>query len=146
MCEFDQTFPSQGIQRVSERLEDSLASSGLDVSNVGKIVKQQFIALVEGQFVQRVSPCNPEVELLQHGTQEVGGVVTMTVENKFVLPSNVEGVSLLTHLPPNPSTPTHPHTHTHTHTAIRYVKGRKRQREEDGSEEPKAKKRKRYAA
>ncbi len=77
---------------MSERLEESLANSGHEVSSVGKIVKQQFIALVEGQFVQRVSPCNPEVGVAQHGAPEMGGVKTMTLENRFVLPSNIEGI------------------------------------------------------
>ncbi|XP_064390213.1 DNA-directed RNA polymerase III subunit RPC3-like isoform X2 [Halichondria panicea] len=113
-----QSLMSQCIQRVSERLEESLTNSGHEVSSVGKIVKQQFIALVEGQFVQRVSPCNSEVDVAQNGAQETGGIKTTTSENKFVLPSNIE--------------------------AIRYVEGRKRGREEDDAEEePKAKKMKR---
>ncbi len=136
---------------MSERLEESLTNSGHEVSSVGKIVKQQFTALVEGQFVQRVSPCNSEVDVAQNGAQETDGIKTTTSENKFVLPSNIEGTSVLinTHLihPPTPPltpSPTPP-THTTTHTAIRYVEGRKREREEDDAEEePKAKKMKRY--
>ncbi len=91
---------------MSERLEESLTNSGHEVSSVGKIVKQQFIALVEGQFVQRVSPCNSEVDVAQNGAQETGGIKTTTSENKFVLPSNIEGTPVLinTHLihPPTP--------------------------------------------
>ena len=84
----------QCIQRVSERLEESLSSSGHDCSNVGRVVKEQFVGLVEGHFLQRVIPPNPELGLVQHGSQEVGGVVSMPLTRKFELPSNVAGKDL----------------------------------------------------
>ncbi len=76
---------------MSERLKESLANAGHDVTNVGTIVKQQFISMVKGKFIQRVSPCNLEVGVAQPGAQEVGELKTFTSENKFLLPPNIEG-------------------------------------------------------
>ena len=76
---------------MSERLEESLTNSGNDCSNVGHVIKEQFVSLVEGHFLQRVVPPNPELGLVQHGAQEVGGVVSMPLTRKFELPANVAG-------------------------------------------------------
>lgn len=75
---------------MSKRLEESLTDSVVTGADVGKIVKQQFTALVHGQFVERVSPCGTEADL-DRSTEEVGGVRTNTAENRFILPFNVEG-------------------------------------------------------
>lgn len=82
---------TQCIQRVSERLEESLSSSGHGCSNVGSIVKEKFVGLVEGRFLQRVAPPSPELVLIQHASQELGGATHAALTRKFELPPNVAG-------------------------------------------------------
>lgn len=77
----------QCVSRVSEKLE----SSGVAAPNTGRAVKAMFISLVEGHYLQRVRPPNPEVMVTSHGSEEMGGVVTMPVFARFDLPPAVDG-------------------------------------------------------
>ena len=57
---------------------------------IGKIVKEKFIALVEQRFLQRVRPPNLELTTLSHGEEKMGGVVSAVLHDRFQLPPSVE--------------------------------------------------------
>lgn len=78
----------QCIRRVSEHLEDA----GVEHADIGQVVKQQFVALVEDHFLQRVRPPSGELLTIAHGSQDVGGVSTIEVYRRFELPPSTEGM------------------------------------------------------
>lgn len=83
-----QTLMSQCIERLSERLEDA----EMQPDEIGKIVKEKFIALVEQRFLQRVRPPNLELTTLSHGEEKMGGVVSAVLHDRFQLPPSVESI------------------------------------------------------
>ena len=80
--------PPQCIRRVSEHLEDA----GVEHADIGQVVKQQFVALVEDHFLQRVRLPSGELLTIAHGSQDVGGVSTIEVYRRFELPPSTEGM------------------------------------------------------
>ena len=75
------------MQRVSERVEEV---NVVESSKIGDIVKEKFVALVEGHFIQRVKPLNQPIVIATHGEEEVGGVTKMSLNLKFDLPPSVD--------------------------------------------------------
>ena len=104
---------------------------------IGKIVKEKFIALVEQRFLQRVRPPNLELTTLSHGEEKMGGVVSAVLHDRFQLPPSVESEQHTQTLPNSKA-------YLFTLTGIDCV-GRKRKRTSlEDSEEPKAKRSKKY--
>lgn len=60
-------------------------------SKIGSVVKEKFIALVEGHFLERVKPLNQPIVVGVHGAEEVGGVTRMALDLRFDLPPSVDG-------------------------------------------------------
>ena len=75
---------------MAERLE----RAGVAQPDIGKVVKSKFVSLVEGHYLQRVKPPNPEVILASHGDQEMGGVVMIPAFSRFDLPPALNGMNL----------------------------------------------------
>ena len=62
----------------------------VEVSKIGENVKEKFIELVEGHFLQRVKPLDQPLVLVAHGAEEVGGITKMVLNVRFDLPPAVE--------------------------------------------------------
>ena len=74
-----------------ERIE---AADVVDASKVGELVKEKFIALVEGRFLERVNPLNQLLIIATHGEQEAGGITKMALDVRFDLPPSIDGESV----------------------------------------------------
>ena len=74
-----------------ERIE---AADVVDASKVGELVKEKFIALVEGCFLERVNPLNQLLVIATHGEQEAGGITKMALDVRFDLPPSIDGESV----------------------------------------------------
>lgn len=73
----------QCINRVAERLEQSVGATPVEVS---KLIKSKFVSMVEQHYLQRIKPPVTETAL---NDDECGGVVKMPVFGKFELPSTL---------------------------------------------------------
>ena len=81
----------QCLCRVSERLEEA----GVQNARMEDIVLEQFLALAEGHYVQRVEPPNTELVTISYLDQRARGGSTVRVRQRFELPPAVtEGVFL----------------------------------------------------
>ena len=80
----------QSIQRVAERGAERLDGMDVQLTDIGQTVKDQFVALVEGHYLQRVRPPNPELVTISHS--EEAGVSTIPVYRQFELPASINGV------------------------------------------------------
>ena len=78
----------QCVQRVSERIEEA---NVVESSKIGELVKEKFVALVEGCFLERVNPLNQLLVIATHGDQEVGGITKMALDVRFDLPPSIDG-------------------------------------------------------
>ena len=74
-----------------ERIE---AADVVEASKVGELVKEKFIALVEGRFLERVNPLNQLLVIATHGEQEAGGITKMALDVRFDLPPSIDGESI----------------------------------------------------
>lgn len=82
----------QCIQRVSEQIEEA---NVVETSKIGELVKEKFVALVEGRFLQRVKPFNQPLVVATHGEEDAGGVTMMALDLRFDLPPSIDGESNL---------------------------------------------------
>lgn len=117
------------MERVSERIEEA---DVLEASKICKLVKEKFVALVEGRFLQRVKPLNQPLVIATHCDHDAGGVTRMALDLRFDLPPNVDGelnLSTVLHLVMECFV---------LALAIKY-ESRKRQREAESGDEPRAK-------
>ena len=74
-----------------ERIE---AADVVEASKVGELVKEKFVALVEGRFLERVNPLNQLLVIATHGEQEAGGITKMALDVRFDLPPSIDGESV----------------------------------------------------
>ena len=70
---------------MSERLE----AAGVQNARMEDIVQEQFLALAEGHFVQRVEPPNTELVTISYLDQRARGGSTVRVRQRFELPPAV---------------------------------------------------------
>ena len=75
-------------------MSEHLENAGIEHMNIGQVVKQQFVALVEGHFLRRVKQPSPELLTIAHADQEMGGISTIEMHRQFELPPSIEGVSV----------------------------------------------------
>lgn len=78
----------QCVQRVSERVEEAQV---VEATRISDIVKEKFVDLVEGHFLQRVKPLNQPIVVTAHGVEEVGGITRMALDVRFDLPPAIDG-------------------------------------------------------
>ena len=81
--------PRQCVQQVAERVEEA---DVIESSRIGDVVKEKFISLVEGRFLQRVKPIDHPLVVATHGAEEAGGITKMSLNLKFDLPPAVDGM------------------------------------------------------
>ena len=79
------------MQRVSEQIEEA---NVVETSKIGELVKEKFVALVEGRFLERVNPLNQLLVIATHGEQEAGGITKMALDVRFDLPPSIDGRSI----------------------------------------------------
>ena len=91
MITFIPHFPPlrQCVQQVAERVEEA---DVIESSRIGNVVKEKFISLVEGRFLQRVKPIDHPLVVATHGAEEAGGITKMSLNLKFDLPPAVDGM------------------------------------------------------
>lgn len=77
------------MQQVAERVEEA---DVIESSRIGDVVKEKFISLVEGRFLQRVKPIDHPLVVATHGAEEAGGITKMSLNLKFDLPPAVDGM------------------------------------------------------
>ena len=63
----------------------------VETSRISDIVKEKFVDLVEGHFLQRVKPLNQSIVVAAHGAEEAGGITKMALDVRFDLPSAIDG-------------------------------------------------------
>ena len=78
------------MQRVAERVEEA---NIIEASKIGDVVKEKFVALVEGHFLERAKPFDQPLVVAAHGAEEAGGITTMALNLRFDLPPAVNGKS-----------------------------------------------------
>ena len=79
------------MQRVSEGVEEA---NVVELSKISDIVKEKFVALVEGHFLQRVKPIDQPIIVASHGAEEAGGITKMALDLRFDLPPSIDGMSV----------------------------------------------------
>ena len=72
-------------------MSERLKNAGVTHQDYGGLVKSTFVSLVEGHYLQRIPLPTPNVTLISHGDQKMGGVVTMPVSSRFELPPELDG-------------------------------------------------------
>ncbi len=67
----------------------------METAKIGELVKEKFVALVEGRFLQRVKPLNQPLVIATHGEEDAGGVTKIALDLRFDLPPSIDGESNL---------------------------------------------------
>ena len=82
------------LNRVAERLEETVGAAPVEVS---KVIKTKFVAMVEGHYLIRVKPPASEATLQNQssGERAVEGA-NLPIFGEFELPSSLNGTQLIT--------------------------------------------------